>query len=271
MSEAKADNGKWRDLSVRLASAVVLIPLVLADVWLGAWWFAGLVGLLGVLVAREYARMVRPGDGLYFMLMMLAGLAGAVLLPLYGFMASLAVVGLVFVASLVYLLLQAERNGFAFLGIAYVGIPCFALMELRFSGSAGAIAVYWLFAVVWGADSLAYFAGRMIGGPKLWPAVSPKKTWAGLGGAIIGAILAGALVLQLGGSAITGDLLVAAGALAVIEQGGDFYESALKRRSGRKDSGSLIPGHGGILDRVDGLMFAAIGSLALMMVGFVSW
>jgi phosphatidate cytidylyltransferase len=129
---------------------------------------------------------------------------------------------------------------------------------LRNDESFGIMAVYWLLFVVWGADTLAYFAGRRIGGPKLLPAISPRKTWAGLAGAIVGGILCSilfALAVDLEGIL----WLAGVGALlALVEQAGDLFESALKRKAGVKDSGALIPGHGGMLDRVDGLVAAAM-------------
>src|SRR5690606_8072637 len=137
------------------------------------------------------------------------------------------------------------------------------MIWLRADPQLGLVAIFWLLGVVWATDSFAYFTGRAIGGPKLIPRLSPKKTWAGLLGGMAGAALAGAAVsLWLGmGSA---PLLAALSAgLAVLSQAGDFAESALKRRAGVKDSGKLIPGHGGILDRVDGLVAVTLGAAVL--------
>jgi phosphatidate cytidylyltransferase len=139
-------------------------------------------------------------------------------------------------------------------GLVYVLLPCFALIWFR--GATGWGATLWLFVAVWASDTGAYLLGRLIGGPKLWPAVSPNKTWAGLCGAALGAALiglAGAFVMP------GGDLrLVLAGAgIGLIGQTGDLFESHVKRRAGAKDSGTLIPGHGGALDRLDSLLFVA--------------
>jgi phosphatidate cytidylyltransferase len=142
-------------------------------------------------------------------------------------------------------------------GVPYVALPILALGLLR-QGNWGLVAVLWLMATVWAADIGAFFAGRIIGGPKLAPRISPKKTWAGLAGAVAGAMLSSLAVWLAAGLGNTG-LALSLGALTgVIEQVGDLFESAAKRRFGLKDSGDLIPGHGGILDRVDGLVAAAV-------------
>jgi phosphatidate cytidylyltransferase len=128
-------------------------------------------------------------------------------------------------------------------------------VTLRADEALGLTAVFFVFAVVWAADSAAYFAGRAIGGPRLAPAVSPNKTWAGLAGAVLAATIAGLVVAVVAGLPGLAIALLSA-ALAVTEQAGDLFESAAKRASGTKDTGSLIPGHGGVLDRVDGLIVA---------------
>ena len=140
------------------------------------------------------------------------------------------------------------------LGLLYILTAAAALVWLR-SLDTGAI-VLWVFIVTWSTDILAYFTGRSIGGPKLAPSISPGKTWSGLAGGVLGAAIGGALVVHLLGLA-TG-LILLAPLLAVAAQGGDLFESALKRRAGVKDSGRLLPGHGGVLDRLDGLMPVAL-------------
>jgi phosphatidate cytidylyltransferase len=145
-----------------------------------------------------------------------------------------------------------------YLGIPYGAGATMALMVLGTDREFGALAIVWLMAVIWAADSLAYFAGRTIGGPKLAPVLSPKKTWAGLGGAITGGILASVFVAVVAGLNSLTMLAVLGGLLAVVGQAGDLFKSALKRFYGVKDAGQLIPGHGGVLDRVDGLVAAAM-------------
>jgi phosphatidate cytidylyltransferase len=139
-------------------------------------------------------------------------------------------------------------------GLIYAGLPALALLWLR-AAPDGLALVIWTMGIVWATDIFAYFAGRAIGGPKLLPSVSPKKTWAGLVGGMAGAAVASVAVANTYGWTTAPVALAFAGALlAVIAQSGDFFESWLKRRAGVKDSGSLIPGHGGVMDRVDGLI-----------------
>ena len=148
---------------------------------------------------------------------------------------------------------------FAF-GAVYVLAPLVALVWLRADPVYGRAVLFWLLAVVWATDIGAYFTGRAIGGPKIAPRFSPKKTWAGLGGGVAAAAAVGAATTAFLGEGAAWKLALLSGSLAVVAQIGDFTESALKRRAGVKDSGTLIPGHGGMLDRIDGLVFAAVAA-----------
>lgn len=148
-------------------------------------------------------------------------------------------------------------------GIVYIGLPCIALVWLRQTEPGGRALILWLLVTVWATDIGAYFAGRLIGGPKLAPRVSPNKTWAGLIGAMISAGIVGIAAPLVDRAAPGAAVLAVAGAiLAVIAQGGDLGESWVKRQFGVKDASHLIPGHGGLFDRVDGLLAAAL-ALAL--------
>jgi phosphatidate cytidylyltransferase len=141
-------------------------------------------------------------------------------------------------------------------GALYAGALVVSLGLLRASPHYGLAAVFWLFAVVWGADIAAYFAGRLIGGPRLWPAVSPGKTWSG---AVVGAFVGAAFGLLLSGWSNRVDRLFWLGlATAIVSELGDLFESALKRRFGVKDSSDLIPGHGGLMDRLDAFVAASV-------------
>jgi phosphatidate cytidylyltransferase len=150
-----------------------------------------------------------------------------------------------------------SRNIKLALGIPYVCVPVVALMFLR--GQApyayGLLLAFWALGLVWATDIGAYFAGRSIGGPKLAPRVSPSKTWAGLAGGVLAALVLGFLLQRFAGLPI--QLAAASGVLAVAAQLGDLLESAMKRRAGVKDSGMLLPGHGGVMDRLDGVVAAA--------------
>lgn len=151
-------------------------------------------------------------------------------------------------------------------GTVYAGVLVFAPIVLRQDAVFGFVAIVFLFAVVWVTDVAAYFAGRTLGGPKLWPAVSPKKTWSGAIGGLLGGVAAGLLVVKIAGLAVAPLLILVTLALSVISQGGDLLESAIKRRFNAKDAGQLIPGHGGLMDRLDGFLTAAA---AAVMVGLL--
>ncbi|MCA0401510.1 MAG: phosphatidate cytidylyltransferase [Proteobacteria bacterium] len=148
-------------------------------------------------------------------------------------------------------------------GIAYVAGMFFSVLALRGEGWEGLVAILFLFAIVWGADIGAYFAGRTFGGPKLAPRISPNKTWSGLVGGFLAAIVAGTILLALAGISPRPAHAAVAGLLALLSAAGDLFESAFKRRFGVKDSGRLIPGHGGFLDRLDGFVFAVIAAAML--------
>ena len=146
--------------------------------------------------------------------------------------------------------------------------PCclFAPLILRRDPEFGLSAILFLFAIVWATDIVAYFAGRTFGGPKLWAAVSPKKTWSGAIGGTLGAIAAGLVTVKLMGVTLAPMLIVVAFGLSVVAQAGDLLESAVKRYFGAKDASQLIPGHGGLMDRLDGFLTAAA---AAAMVGLI--
>ncbi len=267
MGESSAtarDPAKWRDLGVRAAAAVVLIPVVVLVVWMGSYWFEAVITLLAVLMAREWVKLALRGD----MVQLALHLGAAVAAPLLATRAELAlclgVVAALWVASIVRRQLQGGGHTlWSVVGIPYVALPAMGFVVLRASDEFGFIAVAWILAVVWAADTAAYFAGRILGGPRLWPRVSPNKTWAGMVGAVVGGAIVGWAGAEIFGVHAPLPMLLGGGALGAIEQGGDLFESALKRYAGVKDSSRLIPGHGGALDRVDGLV-AAVTCAAIL-------
>lgn len=258
-----------RGLLLRVASAAVMLPLAIAAVAYGRPWFDGLLALAAVLMAREWARMT--GSGFKGAVWILAGLS---LLLVVGLpvgihpyiLAGLLTGGIIVLAALAKLA-RAASPGLLALGLPAVVLPCAAFVWLRSGAEQGAETVLWVMGLVWATDTGAYFFGRIIGGPKLAPRLSPNKTWAGLLGGMLSAGLVGAgIAAACGGTPVVLGPLAAV--LAVISQGGDLAESALKRWSGVKDSGALIPGHGGVLDRVDGLMpVAPLVALLILMTG----
>ena len=257
-SEPPAQTAKWGDLGVRAASAAVLIPAVLADVWAGGIWFHLFVALIGILMAQEWVNMVHKDNPLQFALHAAGAMCGA-LLPLdIGLAGGLLAIAVLTVVSAAAAWREAPGGPvWRYLGVPYVSLPPIALVVLRDDPGYGVAAIVLVMLMVWAADTLAYFAGRIIGGPKLAPRISPKKTWAGMGGAMVGSAVAALGVGMALGVPGLWLLLIVAALLAVVEQGGDLFQSAMKRRYGVKDSGRLIPGHGGVIDRVDGLVAVA--------------
>jgi phosphatidate cytidylyltransferase len=162
----------------------------------------------------------------------------------------------------VAVLAPADRRVWIAAGVAYAGAIAAAPVVLRWDPQYGFAAIIFLFAIVWGTDTAAYFGGRIIGGPKLVPRLSPHKTWAGALVGLLAAMIAGLIVAQA--AKLPGPLAIAVltAFLSICAQGGDLWESVLKRRFGAKDSGRLIPGHGGLMDRLDG--FVAAGVVAML-------
>lgn len=255
-SGSKAGNQK-SELFLRIVSAAVLVPIVIAATWYGGVAFFGLTALCGAILLYEWVGLTGKSEPAA--LDWIAGLAvlAAIVLCFVGKTGlSLAVIG----ATAVMLIVLATARGRAYWlagGVVYAGLCATALMALR-ADDLGLVAILFLFAVVWMTDIAAYFTGRAIGGPKLWPAVSPNKTWSGAIGGLIFGVAGGGGVLVASGLSISLPIVLIAALLSIAGQAGDFFESAIKRRAGKKDSGNLIPGHGGLMDRIDALIFAAI-------------
>lgn len=258
MSHAQSASRKG-ELFIRLVTAAALAPVALIAAWLGGPWFAAMLGLAGLLMAREWCAIVHHG-WLPQLVIHAAAAVGAAALPgLIGIGAAVASIAALWLASVVAsLAVRAKPSPWAFVGVPYVALPVLSLVVLRTDAEFGFLAVVWLFAVVWTADTAAYAAGRTIGGRKLAPAISPGKTWAGLIGAVVGAGLAGGVVATAAGLPALAPVVLIGAGLGIIEQAGDLFESAVKRHYGLKDSGKLIPGHGGMMDRADGLVAAAV-------------
>ncbi len=252
---------KWGDLAPRVASGVAMIAVGAAAIWLGGGVFAALAIVIAGLMTWELVRMIRPGHRRAAMQEgAVASLALAIALFVPGGVAVL-ILGILLVVLVgrtgAHPLLTAGYGAGIFLG-------AYGLVMLRVE--AGLIWTLWLVAVVVVTDVAGYFAGRIIGGPKFWPAVSPKKTWSGtVAGWIVAAALSGWMQVQFG---LPGWLILAGVGLSFASQMGDAAESALKRRMKVKDSSNLIPGHGGVMDRFDAMMGAALAvTLALVVAG----
>ena len=258
--------GKWADLALRSFSAIILMPVALYCIWQGGIWFQVFIAVLAVLIAHEWADIVHAGNERAFAVLAMTGISSVFVTESQGLDAASAVILMLWLISVLQWALRAGQGTiWGLLGVFYTGLPIVAFVLLREDGPWGRLAVIWCFVIVWATDISAYFVGRLVGGPKLAPRLSPKKTWAGLLGGMAGAAVASAIFAHFAGLNVGVLALLAAG-LACVEQAGDILESAMKRRFGRKDSGNFIPGHGGVLDRVDGLLALVLASAVI---GFV--
>lgn len=255
---------RWRDLRRRFLSALVLGPAALACIWLGSEPWTVLIAVAVALLTWEWVHLcglstrVMPG-----LAVPVAVLAAGILAVAEHPRAALAALGIGW--GLTWWAAARMRGpdrpqqpaGWLAAGVLYIGIAGIALIELRHDNYAGRANVLFLFLVVWASDIGAYMAGRAFGGPKLAPAVSPNKTWSGAAGGLVSAVVVGvaaAAVLAPGGASRAAAV---AAMLGVMAQAGDLLESWIKRRFDVKDTSSLIPGHGGLLDRLDGVIAAA--------------
>ncbi len=245
-----------RDLLPRAVSAAVLAAVALVGNWAGAIPFALLVLLVSLVMCWEWARIVR-GPVLDAILVFQAAIvAAAVGLTVFG--AAAWAVFLVLTGTLaVHLIAHRSTTLLPALGVAYVGLPAIGMIWLRGSDGLGAAAIFFIFAIVWTTDTFAYLCGRAIGGPKLWPALSPRKTWAGTLGGIVFAAMAGAIFATQVPASSPVMLALVAILLSMVAQAGDLAESALKRAFDVKNASNFIPGHGGFMDRMDGVVTAA--------------
>lgn len=252
------------ELRLRIISGIVLAAVVLAATWYGGFAFRLLAAAISVLVYYEWSTITRLPDsdfrGNAFGWATVAGIAGLVI---FGFdeLALPVLIGAT-VVSVLYAF-AVTKSGWLPGGIVYSGLTAISLAAIRGDSGEGFAAMIFIFAVVWATDILAYFVGRAIGGPKLAPPISPGKTWSGAIGGAVSAVIAGTLVhaafFPLNGLWIPVIALV----LSVCSQIGDLFESFIKRRFGVKDSSRLIPGHGGVMDRVDGLVFACFAAFLI--------
>jgi len=275
MSEASSPVRAADELLTRVAAGIVMAAIACAAAYYGSWPFRLLVAAAAAVMLVEWCDMHKVSRrwALAGALLLAAVLLGGIqyfypevpltldgdidpedFLPALTAFAGMAGIGLLFGA--------ATRRVAAGWGFVYLAVPAFALLVLSWVYVG---LVFWVMVVTWATDIFAYFAGRAIGGPKLAPKVSPNKTWAGLIGGVAGAGLAGWGIAWLFGLGSPFQWIGAP--MAVVAQAGDLYESWVKRRAGVKDSGTLLPGHGGVLDRLDGLLPVALATLLLLMAG----
>jgi phosphatidate cytidylyltransferase len=262
----------WSNLALRVASAVVLVPAALFAAWHGGWLFLLVISVGTALLSIEWGGMSAPRAPVRVAAAVTAAVLVAVFLAHLGYFKSAwLAVPLGALAAALVARGVAERAVDAGYGVLYIAPAAVCLVWLR-STNQGHWWTLMLFACTWSADIGAFAVGSVLKGPKLWPRFSPNKTWSGFIGGLAAA--SGAATLMAGLSVFRLDLRAAALvglAVGLATMAGDLWESALKRRFGVKDSGDLIPGHGGLLDRVDGLMFAVVVMAGARLANHLGW
>ncbi|WP_072392750.1 phosphatidate cytidylyltransferase [Hyphomicrobium sp. CS1GBMeth3] len=243
-------------VGLRIVSAVALALIAFAALWGGVLPFAGLVLVIALVMSWEWSGLMR-GEGIDITLIV-HGLAVAAAVGFSAFgMAALGVAALIIGTIIVLALEFGHRPILSAAGVLYAGLPAVALIWLRGSEPFGFEAVFFIVLVVIATDTAAFAAGRLIGGPRLAPAVSPNKTWSGLGGGLSAAAATAALFGYWVGGPVAA-LAICGVIMGVVAQMGDLAESAMKRAFDAKDASQLLPGHGGFMDRMDGLAPVAV-------------
>ncbi len=244
-------SGNWSDLRVRVLSGVLMAGVGLIDIWAGGGWFVMLAVFVTAVMIWEIRTMISPNQPTEAML--LAAGAGAVIAGLVTRTSDWTLLALLVIPLIGAMRLTRNRAEFAIYTLA-VQTGGWALIHFRLDLGLGWL--MWMVLVVVATDTAGYFAGKTIGGAKFWPAISPKKTWSGtIGGWVAAAVVGLCFLIWAGWGWLVMPLSVA---VAFASQMGDIAQSALKRRLGVKDSSTLIPGHGGVYDRFDGLVGAAL-------------
>jgi phosphatidate cytidylyltransferase len=246
------------DLRMRVASSVVMVVLAIGAVAVGGWAFVAFWTAAAVIIAWEWTSIV-AGDAKLALTAAVTALVAAAAAAASG--SALGALGALLAGALAVAALAPRQRVWSGAGVLYAGILVLAPTLLRQDAAHGdaahgAAAMFFLFSVVWATDILGYFVGRAVGGPRLALSISPKKTWAGAIGGALGAVAAGMVFAALGGYSIACSGFMAF-ILSLVSQGGDLFESAIKRHFGVKDASHVIPGHGGLMDRLDGFIAAA--------------
>jgi phosphatidate cytidylyltransferase len=256
MSESSASQSSWqavfdRQLGLRVVTGASIAIIAVAAVILGDWWAAVVAGIIMAVIHQEWTWLTEESrqPAVYYT----AGL----LVALVYVAAGLPQTGLVLVAIAVAAAAVSSGSIFRPIGVAYAGLFGVSVLLIRYSADTGLAATLVLFIAVWGTDIAAYFTGRAIGGARLWPAVSPNKTWSGAIGGLIGGVACGLVAAAALQIPLTVGLGLVLALLSLASEAGDLFESWVKRQCGEKDSGWLLPGHGGFMDRIDGLVAAA--------------
>ena len=245
------------NLALRIVSSLVLAPVAIAAAYFGGAVFIAFWLIAALIVLWEWQTLVCGHDRNSVLTVGAAALVGAaavLVVGWFGIAIALVALGGFGIAALA----SQVRRGWCVAGLIYAAALLVAPVLLRRDAAFGFAAILFLFVIVWLTDIAAYFAGRAIGGPKLMPRVSPKKTWSGAIGGSAAAVVGGVLLARQFGIAEWVAVALVALVLSVVSQAGDLFESAVKRRFNAKDSSQILPGHGGLMDRLDGFVVAAV-------------
>jgi phosphatidate cytidylyltransferase len=270
---------KGSDLALRVVSSLVLVPLVIGITYVGGWAFALLWGAAAIGIWFEWSALVSGGP---HRPALLAGGLALVAATVFAGMGrpDHALLALALGGVAAFVVAKPDRRVWTASGMVYAGAALLGPVVLRQDAAFGFVALGLLYAVVWATDIGGYFGGRAFGGPKLWRRVSPNKTWSGALSGTLAAVIAGLLVSHFGGAPVLGAMVLIILVLSMVSQAGDLFESSVKRRFDAKDSGHILPGHGGLMDRLDGFLVAAAvaaliglahGGLAAPARGLMAW
>jgi phosphatidate cytidylyltransferase len=265
--ETVAPEGAARNFQRRVASALVLAPVAIAAAYFGGWAFLIVCALASAAVLWEWTRLVAQRAEPRIIAPGLAALVVAT--GLVAASEPTAAIAAIAIGTLVVGGLVAFWPGCELPplwpagGVVYAAVVLLCPVLLRNDPQFGLQALLFLFATVWATDIFAYLVGRTVGGPLLWPRISPNKTWSGAIGGLLGGVAAGIAVAYASGGTRAAIAGVLALVLSIVAQGGDLFESAIKRRFGVKDTSHLIPGHGGVMDRLDGFLVAAFAAVLI--------
>jgi len=265
-------SAKNSSLWPRILTSLVLIPSALFAVYAGGWVLSLWAAAAGLAMAREWVKIVHREEAPGWRLALHAGAilgSQALLLADMHDMAMVCVLLMALIGN-VYAQRLGERSVWTVMGILFIAIPCLAFAHLRMLDPFGLETVVWILCIVWATDSAAYLAGSALGGPKLAPLISPNKTWVGSVSGLAAGMVAGMALASAAGLWPDGDYVLACAGVSVLTQCGDLAESFLKRTFGVKDASDLIPGHGGALDRLDGLIFATSGVAIFVQIAGIS-
>ncbi len=268
-----AAHGRWGDLGLRAASGVVLVAAAIVTTWVGGTlfvltWLAAAIGVnwewQALTGGRRRRSRIACGAVALAVLALVVARPASTLPPAIAASPGATIIAVLALSCGVAALLAGPGGRvWAAGGALYAGLMLLSVLALRSSTPFGTRAIVWLFATVWSTDVFAYLGGRLIGGPKLWPRVSPSKTWSGTVTGVVAGTLAGTVVATRGLASSPTAIVVLTLAAAALSQAGDAFESGVKRRFGVKDSSHLIPGHGGLMDRLDGFIAAAVFAFAV--------